>query len=777
MGPKDGYHRWAVVILLVHLALSVLYSVVVPLWEAHDEWAHYKFAEYVARNRALPPPGQRLTEEYQYDEATQPPLYYVLAALPVMAVDTSDNLVPVVNPYANRGTGEGGVNFAIHDPQVERFPWRGTVLAAHLARLMSTLMGTLGCVATYLLVRFLWPDDPVLALGALALHAFAPQFLFISSVITNDVLVSALGGWALYFGARVILEPPSGLTLLGLGLCTALAVLTKYTALALLPLVVIALAIGLWRAWRAGQARPMRWRWLALGLGSAALLIGAWFWRNWQTTGHLLPRFRRQIRMMAEHGLLRGLAWGNVPRLLRYGFHTFWASFGWGNLSPEKWVFTALAVLCGLAAVGVLLGLWRERRPWRWLGVGLLLLGWLCFLALPLYQELRRGGVLLRGRYLLPALPAVALLLTWGLSQWLPRRARAWVPVALGLLALAAAIWVPLGLIRPAYAAPTLLTDADLPERAQRLGLTFDGKAELVAYDLWPDVVHPGEGLAVNLWWRALAPTDRNYTVGVHLLGAGEQSYGSRNHYPGGGNFATSLWLPGDMFRKTHWLQIAEDMPVPTRGQVAVTLFVDDEEQTHLPVNHPQGQPVGERALFGRLPVRSKEPPDYRPETPAQYTLEEPGGGRIGLIGYDLEKPEGLLGRAQPLTLYWRAEEPVADDYVVFVHLLNAEGRLVFGQDRPPRGGDYPTDLWAAGEVVRDPRMLRLPLILPAGTYQVKVGLYRLQGGERLAAHDETGERLTDDAIPLVEFVVESDVYQSFLPYALNSAPSVSSPD
>ncbi len=767
MGPKDRYHRWAVVILLVHLALSVLYSVIVPLWEAHDEWAHYKFVEYVARNRALPPPGQRLTEEYRYDEATQPPLYYVLAALPVMAVDTSDDLVPVVNPYASRGTGEGGVNFAIHDPQVERFPWQGTVLAAHLARLMSTLMGTLGCVATYLLARFLWPDDPVLALGALALHAFAPQFLSINSVITNDVLVSALGGWALYCGVRVMLEPPDGRTLLGLGLCTVLAVLTKYTALALLPLAVIALAIGLWRAWRAGQARPMRWRWLALGLGSAALLVGAWFWRNWQTTGHLLPRFRRQIRMMAEHGLLRGLAWGNVPRLLRYGFHTFWASFGWGNLSPEKWVFTTLAVLCGLATVGMLLGLWRERTPRRWLGVGLLVLAWICFLALPLYQELRRGGVLLRGRYLLPALPAVALLLTWGLSQWLPGRVRSWGLAALSALALAAAIWVPLGLIRPAYAAPTLLTEADLPERAQRLGLTFDGKAELVAYDLWPDVVRPGEGLAVTLWWRALAPMDRNYTVGVHLLGAGEQSYGSRNHYPGGGNFATSLWLPGDMFRETHWLRIVEDMPVPTRGQVAVTLFVDDEEQAHLPVSDPQGHPVGERALFGRLPLRAEERPSYRAQMPVQYTLEEPGGGRIALVGYDGGVIGGSLGRVLPLTLYWQAEEPVEGDYTVFVHLWDAQGHFVFGQDGPPRYGWYPTDLWAAGEMVQDERLLNLPWSLPTGAYQLKVGLYRLQGGERLAAFGVTGERLADDAIPLLEVVVTGDVHQSFLPHVL----------
>ena len=765
MGLKGRTHRLAIVILLVHLALSVLYSVVVPLWEAHDEWAHYKFVEYVARRRALPPPDQRLTEEYQYDEATQPPLYYLLAALPLLAVDTSDNLVPVVNPYATRGTGEGGVNFAVHDPQVERFPWRGTVLAVHLARIMSALMGTLGCLATYLLARFLWPNRPVLALGATALHAFAPQFLFINSVVTNDVLVSVLGGWALYFAARVALEPPRGWTLLGLALSTALAVLTKLTALALLPLAVVAMALGLGRAVRAGHLQRGFWRWLGLGFGVAALAVGGWFWRNWHTTGHLLPRFQEQINLVTRRGLLRGLAWYRLPRLLRYGFRTFWASFGWGNVGPDEWVFTALAVLCGLAAAGVLLGLWRERK--LWLGVGLLAFDVFCFLALPLYQQLRLSMVWLRGRYLLPALPAVALLITWGLSQWLPGRARRWGPAILGLLALAAAIWVPFGLIRPAYAVPPMLTEADLPEQAQRQGVTFDGKAELVAYDLWPEVVHPGEGLAVTLWWRGLAPMDTNYTVGVHLLGAGEQSYGSRNHYPGNGNFATSLWQPGDMFGETYWLEVAEDAPAPARGQVAVALFVDDEDQAHLSVYDPQGSPVGDRALFGRLPVRAEQPLSYTMETPVRYTLQEPGGGRIALVGYGVGPSEGEWGRVRPLTFYWQAEEPVQGDYTVFVHLLDAEGHFVFGQDGPPRRGEYPTDLWAAGEVVQDERRLRLPWSLSAGTYQLKTGLYRLQGGERLAAYNADGTRLTDDAVPLLELVVENDVHQRFFPCVL----------
>jgi len=765
VGLKDNGHWLAIAILLTHLALSVLYGIVVPLWEAHDEWAHYKYVEYVARNRALPPPNQRLTTQYTYDEASQPPLYYVLAAIPVLAVDTSDALTPVVNPYASRGTGEGGVNFAIHDPRAEGFPWRGTVLAAHLARLVSALMGTLGCLATYLLARLLWPRQRTWQLGALALHAFFPQFLFINSVITNDVLVTSLGAWLLYFAALVMLKPLRGWSLAGLGLCTVFAVLTKYTALALLPVAAVALGIGMWRAARSSQLPTRLWRGLAVGLIAILLLLGAWFWRNWQTTGHLLPRFRAQFRSLAEQGIVRGLAWENLPALLRYAFQTFWASFGWGNVGPSRWVFTAIATVSGLALVGSILGLCRVRQQRRLLIAGLLALDFACLLALPLYQELRRGGVLLRGRYLLPALPGVCLLLVWGLSWRLPPKSRDWMVAAISLTTLAAALWMPFGVIRPAYALPPKLQEADLPERAGRLGANFNGKAELVAYDLWPKVVHPGEGLAVTIWWRALAPIARNYTVGVHLLGPGQQSYGSRNHYPGGGNFATTLWQPGDLFEETYWLEIASNVPVPALGQVAVALFIDNKEQRHLPVLDGQGKPLGNKALFGRLPMRAQDSAGRAVPSSPQYVLQEPDGGRIGLLGFERGELRGPLNRTLPITLLWQAQEPVQRDYTVFVHLWNDGGDFVFGQDRPPTDGIYPSDLWGTGEVVRDEQVLELPKNLPLGTYQVMVGLYHGEEGGRLVASDSTGTRLRHDAIPLLQVEVTKDLFEGFLPY------------
>jgi hypothetical protein len=65
-------------------------------------------------------------------------------------------------------------------------------------------------------------------------------------------------------------------------------------------------------------------------------------------------------------------------------------------------------------------------------------------------------------------------------------------------------------------------------------------------------------------------------------------------------------------------------------------------------------------------------------------------------------------------------------------------------------GGDYPTSLWAPGEEIIEERTISKEG-LPSGAYQVHVGIYRLETGERLPAFDAQGGRLPNDAIPLTE--------------------------
>jgi hypothetical protein len=212
----------------------MVYSLVTPIWEGPDEWGHYEYIKYLIDNLSLPGPGDSTS---RLGALNQPPLYYILTALVTPWVDTSDDLQPVENPYTYTGITRGGVNRFIH-PDTEAFPYQGTVLAVHVARLVSVFVSTLVVAVTYFLGRLLFPDQKAIALGAMAINAFSPGFLFMGSVINNDILVTLFFSLALFFSVKVVIQSPDSRDLLALGGFTGLALLSKYNALALIPLVV-----------------------------------------------------------------------------------------------------------------------------------------------------------------------------------------------------------------------------------------------------------------------------------------------------------------------------------------------------------------------------------------------------------------------------------------------------------------------------------------------------------------------------------------------------------
>jgi hypothetical protein len=121
--------------------------------------------------------------------------------------------------------------------------------------------------------------------------------------------------------------------------------------------------------------------------------------------------------------------------------------------------------------------------------------------------------------------------------------------------------------------------------------------------------------------------------------------------------------------------------------------------------------------------VKLPAPPSVR-STP-QVSLDADLDGQMRLLGYDIEGDSDML----EVTLHWTALQSMSEDFTTFVHLLDAEGRLLAQADGPP---DYPTAVWDVGEVVLDLKRLALPPGLPDGPLQLMAGAYRWRDGERL---------------------------------------------
>jgi hypothetical protein len=119
------------------------------------------------------------------------------------------------------------------------------------------------------------------------------------------------------------------------------------------------------------------------------------------------------------------------------------------------------------------------------------------------------------------------------------------------------------------------------------------------------------------------------------------------------------------------------------------------------------------------------------PSTPERELHYQVGDGALlrGARWADQVVP----GETLLLELHWRAAAPMRRRYTVFTHLIDDYGRVWAQMDSEPVGGTVPTTDWQPGVEIWDSYGLELPSDIPAGNYQVEVGMYYLPTLERLA--------------------------------------------
>jgi hypothetical protein len=755
MNQRDR-HWAALVILGLFLCLGVLYSTTSPIFEASDEYKHYPFVAHLAAGGGLPvqQPGQ-VTLWAQ--EGSQPPLYYMLAAALTSWINTDDlEQRLLLNPHARTGVplAPDNKNMVIHTDD-QAFPWQQTVLAVYLVRFFSILLGAGSILCTYLIGLSLFPQRRELAAGAMAFHAFLPMFLFITASVNNDNLVIFLASLALLLLVRLLLTPVSRGFLLVLGVVIGLAALTKLSALGLVPLAGLVLwlrrFLPRYQAWpinhsnRRGRLWDLSLQWVydcLVVFIPATLIAGWWYYRNWVLYGDPLgleTMLDIAGRRVASPSWLE--LWGEMPGLVI----NFWGLFGGVNvLMQPLWIYHVLNGVALVALVG--LGIWGYRR-WRrrefqhW-PVAVLLTLWIVivFVALLRWTSATYAS---QGRLLFPTLSALSILFILGISAWFPAR-HGW-RVTLGMAAALAllALSVPFTSIQPAYARPPVLTIEELPERLQPFNVTYGGVMKLLGYQVDRHAARPGDPVAVTLYWQALAPMEQNYSIFIQLFSLDRQRFFQIDSYPGGGAYPTSFWQPGEVMGFTHQATIEAVPSQPTAAFLEVG-FYDLETGQRLQAVDAEGQ-VTPQPYLTRIKVEA-------PTTPPspQHVADINFDNRARLVGYTYAREALLRGEATPLILYWEVLAPLAADYTIFIHLVDADGQLAKQADGPPLQGAYPTSYWAAGEWLTDPHHFSAADPLPDGNYRFAVGFYHPETWQRLPVVNTDGEIIGDAGL-LVE--------------------------
>ncbi|MFN8454579.1 MAG: phospholipid carrier-dependent glycosyltransferase [Anaerolineae bacterium] len=277
------------------------------------------------------------------------------------------------------------------------------------------------------------------------------------------------------------------------------------------------------------------------------------------------------------------------------------------------------------------------------------------------------------------------------------------------------------------------------------VGANFADQIELLGYDLPTQRVQAGEGVPLVLYWRGLKQMRQDYTMFVQLLDADLQRRGGYDRFPRE-NYNTYLWVPGEVVDDGLAVPVEANAPDGVYTIRVGWYYQQNRQAESLPLVQ-NGQTLSETSVvIGPLKVGGAPPGLTIAEFRPQQSLKVNFGEVIGLRGYDLNRDAESL----QVTLYWAGLKAVDKNYTVFVHLRDEAGQTITQADHPPAGGQYPTSLWDAGEIISDRFSVPLPPELKPGRYQIILGLYDPHSGVRLPFPDtaDNSLRLTEINLP-----------------------------
>ncbi len=174
----------------------------------------------------------------------------------------------------------------------------------------------------------------------------------------------------------------------------------------------------------------------------------------------------------------------------------------------------------------------------------------------------------------------------------------------------------------------------------------------------------------------------------------------------------------------------------PDLGQGALNRMLDWREAV-MPADVPAGE-AELRLPDGRVIARyTIEVIPALTEAPAFASAVQADFSSVGsLVGFTIDGD--AFDRSQPVTvtLVWRAAQPAATSYTVFVQLVSSEGRVIAQSDAVPAQNQRPTTGWRAGEYLVDEHRLSFHADATPGPARLIAGLYDAATGERLPLDD-----------------------------------------
>lgn len=700
---KFYLHLPALIILLGFIILAVIYSLINPIFEAGDESRHYAVVKYMADTGQLPIQDKVIVGEALHHwehEGNQPPLYYAISALLTSWIDTGSwEDVYWYNPHTSIGDPLrlDNKNIVIH-PLHE--PWQGHVLAVHLLRFFSISLATLTVAVSYLIALTLSQGNRWFAIGAMAITAFNPMFIFISSAVNNDnavilfvtlalwVMVSMIeqmGKWTNQYLKKSINQRPNDSKkepwwggwlfvrwLLLLGLLIGLGALSKLYAIGLLPLAGL---LFIWLAYQRTNTFNQMIQAILLWsiiVGSLVLVIAGWFYlRNAliYEGDFLALQSMRDAAGTRDRDLTLATLWAEFEGLRI----AYWALFGGVNVLVAPWIYTILDTVSFMALLGLVM-----------------------FTVHTVYN-----------RYIISSYENPVALDENKIDSFTNSK------IALD---------------------PNLQKGDGLEKKQpEKDKVVVTSLAEVVTLQIHQPV------LVLLLGWCLIM------LAGFIVWNLTQPATQGRLFYPAIAAISALMmiglsygwfWLVDFSLRKiikpTHKVLLRTvQIPLTSTIVLSMFLFAVIVPFVYIPNAYAKTQ------IFTETDIPSEI-------IPLNLTYDE----TIRLIGYQQHTPQVRAGESVRLTLYWQLLQSTETNYSIFVHLLGRNREKVAQRDSYPGGGSWPTTILQPGDVLADEYYI--PISYTAETDQaptqllIAAGIYDYNEVDRpgRAAFNNLGEQV-----------------------------------
>lgn len=560
-------------ILFVNSSMLALRS---PLGEAPDEPAHMDYARFVAVNQRLPVQCADPCRSDVPGEGHQPPLaYFIAAAVTYPWIDHGEWVPQPVNPGFVWRDGTDG-QAVIHGTR-ELWPWQGNILSWRIMRMLSAVLITVAVGMVGLIAQRITTPD--IALAAVALLVITPQTAIVGSTMSNDALLMLLSSVAIYQSVTVTRRRH----MVWLGLWLGLAIITKLSAIVLLPLI-------LWSSWQSLRGHA-RWQGFALASTVIVATSGWWFWRNYGLYGDILGyELFQQTYATGAIDLGALITWQQFMQQL---IRSTWGVFGWMSQPMPDWWYVVGATITIIGGFGIGLRLNRTPRPqaiW-WLFVTLIIgaLIWLVSLGMTV------GAVAWQSRLIIMIWPLASIIMAAGLIRGLGAKLHPIMLLGLVIVGASTSMILWAAQIAPSYrfdmpAWSTTETALTVTHNEMFVEKSSGGGILLLDSDVSPAPA-PGQTVTVRLRWQVVTRPAQAWEVFVVVRNPQKEWFldmRDRMHP----TVPSTVFTPGDRFVSTHQVSIPANLP--TNEYIIQIGLVDTATQKRAVKRNDAGKILGD---------------------------------------------------------------------------------------------------------------------------------------------------------------------------------------